>query len=160
MNAAPLPPAPTRLGVLKDLIGLCPSYAARATVIAVASALVIAIPTRLIPNGFFARMTPTRPQDNVFLTLSSVLLGLVLALGSPIQPGAQRGTIGGGIGTYLAVGCPICNKIVVAMVETGGALSYFAPIQPVLGLGAVVVLWMTLRRRLRAMRSASCPVPN
>ncbi len=158
MNTAAVPKGPSAFGMLKELRGLGPTYLARALAIAAASALVISIPTRLIPNGFFSRMTPTRPQDYVFLMLSSVLLGLVLALRSPLQPIAQRSTIGGGLGTYLAVGCPICNKIVVALLGTGGALTYFAPLQPIIGLGAIVVLWMTLRRRLRAMLLASCPV--
>lgn len=66
----------------------------------------------------------------------------------------------GGVGTYLAVGCPICNKLVVALLGTSGALTYFAPIQPLLGVGAVALLVFALRRRLLALAEASCPVPQ
>ena len=40
--------------------------------------------------------------------------------------------------TYLAVGCPVCNKVVLVALGTSGALSWFAPVQPLLGLAAVV----------------------
>lgn len=134
-------------------------YWLRACALALASALAIAIPTRLIPNGFFARMTPTRPLDHVFLTVSSILLGLTLAA-RPGAGGAEGRAIVGGAGTYLAVGCPICNKLVVALLGTSGALTYFAPIQPLLGAGAVVLLALALRRRLLALAQASCRVPQ
>ena len=46
----------------------------------VLTALVIGIPTRVVPNGFFRRMTPTRPQDYAFIAVASVLVGLTFAL--------------------------------------------------------------------------------
>ena len=52
--------------------------------------MIIAIPTRLVPNGFFSRMTPTRPQDYVFLAISASLLGLTLALRSIIPEDASE----------------------------------------------------------------------
>jgi hypothetical protein len=133
-------------------------YWVRAFVIAAASAVVIAVPTRLIPNDFFTRMTPTRPQDYAFLFVSSALVGLTFAA-RPSAGGAERGALAGGFGTYLAVGCPICNKVVVALLGASGAMSYFAPIQPILGVGAVALLFIAFRRRLRAVNAESCPVP-
>ena len=64
----------------------------------------------------------------------------------------------GGLLTFLAVGCPTCNKLVLVALGTSGALSWFAPIQPVLGLAAVALLVVTLRRRLRSVGSLSCSV--
>lgn len=65
----------------------------------------------------------------------------------------------GGLATVLAVGCPICNKVVVALIGTAGALSVFAPMQPFLGAAGIVLLVVGLRRRLRDLRVAACPVP-
>jgi hypothetical protein len=133
-------------------------YWVRASLIAAASAVVIAVPTRLIPNGVFTRMTPTRPQDYAFLFVSSALVGLTFAA-RPSTGGAERSALAGGVGTYLAVGCPICNKVVVALLGASGAMSYFAPIQPILGVAAVALLFVALRRRLRAVNAESCSVP-
>ena len=41
--------------------------------------LAIGAPTAVIPNRFFMRMTPTRPQDYAFLALTALLVGLVAA---------------------------------------------------------------------------------
>lgn len=145
--------------VFRTMARMGTGYWLRAGTIAIAGAVAIAIPARLIPNGFFARMTPTRPLDYVFLAVSSILLGLTLAA-RPGGGGAEGRTIVGGVGTYLAVGCPICNKLVVALLGTSGALTYFAPIQPLLGAGSVALLAVALRRRLRALVEASCRVPQ
>ena len=129
----------------------------RAIALAILSGAVIAVPTRLIPNGLFSRMTPTRPQDYVFLVVSAVLLGLTLALRSSVPQDAK--VAAGGIGTVLAVGCPVCNKLVVALLGSGGALSLFAPLQPVIGAAAVGLLVVGLRRQLQALGASACAVP-
>jgi hypothetical protein len=53
----------------------------------------------------------------------------------------------------LAVGCPICNKIVVLLLGVSGALTIFQPLQPVLALAAMVLLGYALFLRLRAVRA-------
>lgn len=127
----------------------------KAVVIGMAAGLVIAIPTRVVPNDFFARMIPTRPQDYAFLVVSSLLLGLNLAV---VPFGSIAGRLSaGGLGTAFAVGCPICNKFVVALIGVSGALSWFAPLQPVLALASIALLTVTLRRSLLS-DSTSCPV--
>lgn len=121
------------------------------------TALVIAVPTRLVANPWFSRMTPTRPQDYVFLLVSSLLLGATLAVGRHrTQSGASPLT--GGVATYLAVGCPVCNKIVVMLLGTGGAMTWFAPLQPVIALVGVGVLVAALRSGIRSLQYPSCPV--
>lgn len=120
------------------------------------TALAIAIPSRLVPNTFFSRMTPTRPLDYVFLLASSALLGLILALRSAGAGAVGTGATAGGLGTFLAVGCPVCNKLVVALLGTGGALSFFAPLQPFIGLAAMGVLGLGLRRQLTALGASAC----
>ena len=92
-----------------------------------AAGLAIAIPTRLIPNEFVRRMTPTRPQDYAFWAVGAILTGLVLGLPRAHVGRAQTAAVTGGVGTFLAVGCPVCNKLVVALLGVGGATSVFAP---------------------------------
>jgi hypothetical protein len=56
-----------------------------------------------------------------------------------------------------ALAAALVTKLVVALLGVGGALTYFAPIQPVLGVLGVVLLALTLAVRLR--RLAACPAP-
>lgn len=128
-----------------------------AVILALLAGTVIAIPTRLLPNSFFSRMTPTRPQDYLFLVVTSGLLGLTLALRSTVPEDAK--TAAGGIGAVLAVGCPVCNKLVVALLGTGGALSIFAPLQPVIGAAAAALLVVGLRHQLRSLDAPACAIP-
>lgn len=126
----------------------------------VAGALIVGIPTAVIPNPLFTRMTPTRPADYVFWAISAVLLGL-LGASYVVRPsdasGLENKAAGGGFLSILAVGCPICNKLVVLALGVSGALTYFAPVQPLIGLVSVVLLVYALRLRLQHMQGV-CPV--
>ncbi|HEX5504068.1 MAG TPA: hypothetical protein VFW96_15685 [Thermomicrobiales bacterium] len=121
----------------------------------------IGVPTVVVPNPFFERMTPTRPWDYAVLGLTALLAGLVVATyfpaagrACPVAPAEGRLTLGGLL-SFLAVGCPVCNKVAVLALGAGGALRYFAPIQPVLGLASLALLGGTAWLRLRALRAAT-----
>jgi hypothetical protein len=106
-------------------------------------------------------MTPVRPLDVILWPLISLASGALLAtyaLGRRDDGSAASGGAGGGLLGVFAVGCPICNKLVVLALGVSGALTYFGPIQPVLGAAAVVLPLVVLRRRLRALTGA-CPLP-
>lgn len=114
--------------------------------------LVIGLPTAVIPNPWFTRMTPTRPQDYLFLGLTGLLTAAIgVTYARPATCSVQEGKVTtGGLLSLLAIGCPICNKLVVLLLGTSGALTYFEPLQPVLALAAIGVLGFTLFLRLRA----------
>ena len=83
----------------------------------VLTALVIGVPTRVVPNGFFRRMTPTRPVDYAFLAVASVLVGLTFALrpGRPVEGNGK--VFAGGLATVLAassspIGSFCCTSVV------------------------------------------------
>ena len=59
---------------------------------------------------------------------------------------------------WFAVGCPVCNKIALVVLGYTGALTYFAPLQPVLAVLSVVLLLVVVVVRLKGQ--FSCPVPN
>lgn len=130
--------------------------------------LVLGIPTAVVPNPWFIRMTPTE-SFNVAVWLASALLAgpliatyVVRSTGLDVDAGEGRTrTSLAGIGAYLAIGCPICNKIVVAALGVSGALNVFAPLQPIIGAASVLLLGATLawRLRLRARRCAWCADP-
>ena len=116
---------------------------------------IMGVPTAVIVSPLFGRMTPVRPQDTGFLVVNALLLGLIAAtFGLPKGPAScQRGTVGGGFLGALAIGCPVCNHVVVAVIGVSGALAYWGPIQPVLGAAAVLLLLWTLWRRLQGVAS-------
>jgi hypothetical protein len=122
--------------------------------------VVIAVPTALVATPLFGREIAPRWWDYVVLAASSLLMGMLWASRAPSgaealpdEP-ARRRTVVGGVLTFLAVGCPVCNKLVLLALGTSGALTWFAPLQPILGLTAVALLAVTLRRVLRDGRAA------
>lgn len=133
----------------------------RAAAITVGVGLAIALPTVLIASRFFTRMTPVRWYDYVLWAVSSPLIGLTMA--ARALPGARRcrverrGLSAAGL-TLLAVGCPICNKAVVALVGVSGALTYFAPLQPALGIASIALLLATLHRVLSGSSTTTPPL--
>lgn len=46
----------------------------------------------------------------------------------------------GGLLSYFAIGCPVCNKLVVLALGSSGAISWFAPLQPLLAVASVGLL--------------------
>ena len=122
---------------------------------AIAAFVVLGVPTAMIDNPYFIRMIPVRDQDYVIWIVSSLLLGLVIgtfAISSVKGSGGKA--MGSGFLTFLAVGCPICNKLVIVILGISGALEYFAPVQLYLGIGSVVLLVWTLLLRARSVTGA------
>ncbi len=126
------------------------------------AALAMGVPTGVVPTSFYRRMTPVTWWDYPIWAASALLIGLVAAtyvrVGSRTpRPRASVRTVGGGVLSTFAIGCPICNKIVVALIGISGALTYWAPLQPFLGLGSVALLGMTLALRLRGLVACRAP---
>lgn len=129
----------------------------QATAFGIAGALfalaVVGIPTDVIPNNLFTRMTPVRDQDYVFLALTGLLSGLLAATYALPLPAScaprEKQALAGGLISFFAVGCPICNKLVLLLLGTSGALTYFQPIQPILGVASVALLAATVIVRWR-----------
>jgi uncharacterized integral membrane protein len=129
---------------------------------AVAYALFIAIPTDLIDTPFFGREIPPTWWSWPALVVSAVLAGLLTAtyVAVPRSDQLDRSAKGGYVGgflTFFAVGCPVCNKLVLLALGTSGAMTWFEPVQPVLSLAAIGVLAWALRARLRGEVACAAP---
>ncbi len=153
---ATLADAPRRVGVQ-----------ARTAIVAVlatlGTAVVIGIPTDVVPNPWFGREVGVRPADVLVLIALSVVTGAlastyVVAGGS--GPSAPRAGFSSGLIGWFAVGCPVCNKLVVALLGVSGATSKFEPAQPFIGALAVALAVTALLVRVRAIRRGACPVPR
>ena len=125
-----------------------------AVVAGVVFALAVGIPTGVVPTPMYTRMTPVQWWDYPVWAISSVLGGLVVAtyIRRPGDRSPRNGAgaaSGGGLLAAFAVGCPVCNKLVVAALGVSGAMSIWAPIQPALGVVSILGLAWALRRRVR-----------
>lgn len=123
--------------------------------------LLIAVPTDLIDTPIFGREVPPTWWAWPSLLVSSVLAGLLLAsyVATPERTVTDRtATRGGWVGsvlTFFAVGCPVCNKLVLLALGSAGAMTWFEPVQPLLQIAAVILLAWALRMRL--LGELSCP---
>ncbi len=138
----------------------------------------------IIPNPVFGREIAPEPFAIGIWLASAPLMGLLAGTylvpprpvtldlradaGAPaLTPGATErarptSALGyaGGLAAFLAIGCPVCNKIVLVLLGTSGALSTWAPLQPMVGMASLALLAAALvwRLRMRA-RGNACPVP-
>jgi hypothetical protein len=120
------------------------------------SAVLLGIPTAIIPNPVFHRVIDAGPSNYFFWASTSVVTGALLAtyaLPRTVKDRmAAEAGLGGGFLAYLAVGCPLCNKAVVALLGTSGAVTIFQPIQPFLGALGLVLASIALAVRVRGIR--------
>ena len=124
-------------------------------VVAGVAAVVMGVPTGIVRTDFYHRLTPVLWWNYPEWALSAALIGLMAA--TFVGGGVSSSTpVTGGFLSTLAVGCPICNKAVVAAVGVSGALNIWAPIQPWLGVGSIALLGYALRQRLYG--KSACPV--
>lgn len=122
---------------------------------AAVTALVVGIPTGIIQTSWYHRMTPVLWWNYPVWAMSAVLTGLLVATyvrdpRVPVPVTQSGKTFAGSMLSLFAVGCPICNKLVVMAIGVSGALNWFAPIQPVLALGSLGLLVYALDARRRA----------
>jgi hypothetical protein len=131
-----------------------------AVIVGAGAALLIGLPTAVLPNAFFSRMTPVLWWNYPVWVVTAVLVGLTVATYVHAVPGSSARTgrvTGGGLLSAFAVGCPVCNKLVVAALGTSGALTIWAPLQPVIAVAALALLGYTFLRRVRG--ELVCGIP-
>jgi len=138
-----------------------------AGVTAAAVLLMIGMATVLIPNPIFSREVAPVWWNYPVWVLTSALAGMLAASyvrgrnfqGSTEAPQEEQRRLGrfgivGGVLAWFAVGCPVCNKIALLALGYTGAIAWFAPIQPFLAIGALLLTAGALLARLRG--SVSC----
>ena len=142
----------------------------------IATAILVAIPTAVIPNPVFGRAIEVTWWSYPIVVLTGFLGGLLLASyvkepgqserGGLDDPPGQREKpseeakasklgIAGAFVAFFAVGCPVCNKLVLLALGASGAMTWFAPVQPLLAVASVVLMAVALRMRLKNQVSCS-----
>ncbi|MBI2847967.1 MAG: hypothetical protein HYX83_02215 [Chloroflexi bacterium] len=123
----------------------------------VVTLVVIGIPTVMIENPFFVRQTPVRTQDYFIWLATGLLAGLFAGTFTlSKKAGASGRAASGGLLSFLAVGCPICNKLIVLLLGVSGALTFFAPLQVFIGIASLALLVWALHLRVQAIYGSCC----
>lgn len=130
---------------------------------AIAALLVVGVLTAIIQTPWFSRTIPPTWWSWPVLLIASLMTGLLVATyvaasapETPASSPARRAGIGGLL-NFFAVGCPVCNKLVLLAVGSSGAIRWFQPVQPLLSLLGLVLLGWALRIRMRASQSCRRP---
>lgn len=152
-----------------------------AAAVALGFALLVGIATVLIPNPLFARDIETVWWNYPVWVLTSVGAGLLTATyvrprdsgpakseegraaadaESPVARRSARMGIAGGLLTWFAVGCPVCNKIALLALGYSGAITWFAPVQPWLAVAALILTYVALAWRLKGQVACSVPAQS
>lgn len=163
---APAPAAGGTLGALRlslsALRGWTPARWAIAGAAAVLTALLVGLPTDVVPNPVFGRSVPVQWWNYPALAVTASLGGIVLATYAGAAPrerepgdGSRLGAFGG-VMSFLAVGCPACNKLALLLLGASGALTYWAPLQPLVAVASAASLAVAAVRRLAG--EIACPV--
>ena len=119
----------------------------------VITGLVIALPTAIIENPIFGRDIAVTLWSIPVLLITSILSGMLFATyirneSSLNEDKSLKLGTAGALFSFLAVGCPVCNKIALIALGYSGAIKYFAPVQPYLAILGVVILSYALIKRL------------
>ncbi|MCG2806579.1 hypothetical protein [Propionicimonas sp.] len=128
---------------------------------AVSIAVLIGVSTAMIPSPIFGREVATTWWAWPVLAITAALGGLLGAtyVRDPEAPRREgRFGLAGGVLSYFAVGCPVCNKLALLALGYTGALQWFAPVQPFLGVAGLVLLAYALWRRL--VGETACAIPE
>lgn len=124
-----------------------------ATVSAIVTGLVISIPTAVLENSVFGREIAVTSWSVPVIVITSILSGLLFTTyikndsANTEDTSLKIGTAGAFF-SFLAVGCPVCNKIALVALGYSGAMNYFAPVQPFLAFAGVAILTYALIMRL------------
>lgn len=137
-----------------------------AAAVALGFGLLLGVATVLIPNPIFSREIAPVWWNYPVWVATSLLSGMLVAtyVGSgtgtdAVDERSQRRSgrfgIAGGMLAWFAVGCPVCNKLALLALGYSGAITWFAPAQPFLAIGALLLTGGTLVWRLRGQ--VVCP---
>ena len=106
----------------------------------------------LVPNPLYVRMVPRTPTDYAFLVLTSVLAAAYVIQRSTLpECDGDACAYAGAVGGFLAVGCPTCNALLLALFSSSALMTYFDPLRPLFGVLAVGLLGSVIVRRHRRL---------
>ena len=132
---------------------------------ALLATLVIGIPTAVLPTPFFGRAVAVTSWSMPVLIATSILSGLLIATYIKTDQSTQEERLlkVGGLGgffSFIAVGCPVCNKIALLALGSTGAVRFFAPVQPYIATVGIALLFYAVRKRVLSESMCSIKFTN
>lgn len=131
----------------------------RAALMGVLTLVVVSVPTDIIDTPLFSREVPVRWWEYPVVALTvSLTIAWFAVQGPPPTGRASQRPLGGVLLAVFAVGCPVCNKLVLVALGTSGALGLWAPLQPFLALISLALLTVAVvqRRRRNTCSTEAC----
>jgi predicted ABC-type exoprotein transport system permease subunit len=116
--------------------------------------LLFGIPTSLIPNPLFMRMTQTNLLDYFLLISTSLLLGAYLGLyrqKKSHSSKACKASYAGGAAGFFGFACPICNKLLVMLLGLAGVVMYIEPVRYALGIIGIAEMTYAVAEESKAL---------
>ncbi|SDQ90862.1 hypothetical protein [Natronobacterium texcoconense] len=95
------------------------------------------IVTGLLPTPIFERMVPRSTLDYLFLALTGALAGAYVVQRASVDCDGDGCAYGATASGFLAVACPHCNAVLVALFSTSWLATYVDPLRPLFGLVAI-----------------------
>lgn len=121
-------------------------------IVALLSFLGLGTVSALWKNPLFVRMTPAGNWEIGLLALLSILIGIYVAIRSPVC--ATKSATTGGVLGFLGIACPVCNKVLLLLFGGELLMTYFEPVRLyVAALGTAIVafaIWWAWRGRLKS----------
>lgn len=118
-------------------------YIGLGIILSIAAFLLYGIPTAIIPNPFFKRMTVTTRLDLSLLVLTAILLGSYLSLYFYSKKKSKVSNVAaatGGFTGVFAFSCPLCNVLLISLFGSSFLLTYFEPVRPLIGIFTIGIL--------------------
>ena len=102
-----------------------------ASATALATGVFISLPTAILKTPVFGREIPVTSWSIPVVIATSILSGMLLAtyVNNDESLREERSLKVGGAGalfSFLAVGCPVCNKLVLVALGYSGAIQYLS----------------------------------
>ena len=134
---------------------------------ALGTVLLIGIPSDIIPNPIFGREVPVRWWEYPVLGATALLTGAWFSIGKvhdhPEDKPERSALMSVSVfAAWFAVACPVCNKLILLVLGTSGAMGLWAPAQPYLAVISLVALTASVvwkwRTKLDGCADGSCAV--
>lgn len=126
---------------------------------AILISLFIGIPTDIIANSKYMRMTPATDLDTFFLISASLLFGTYIGLSSYVRIAKKRKIVSrksgivGAFGSFFAVACPICIIFLVWIFGASFLMKYYDPLRPVIGFFSIGLIGFAVFNNLKLIRN-------
>lgn len=116
----------------------------------IVSTLILGVPTDVIPNDYFMRISKITFLDKAFVVIIPLLIAyyayLIFSRNKTVGYKSSSVAV---IAGYFGVACPMCIHTLVIIFGSSLLMTYFDPVRPILGLFSVGLLLFAINKQRR-----------